>query len=103
MSYIVENPQIVLGQVVGAGAGNRIHSPDGLAGPSCDRALTNAERARRRRRRERENLHHLSLDAPCAIIDRLIDDGYLAVVDAGDRRAEERALEAYLADQIEER
>ena len=62
--------------------------------------LTDAERARRRRRRENENLQNFNIDAPCAIIDRLIDGGYLVVVDAGDRRAGERALEAFLADQV---
>ncbi len=62
--------------------------------------LTDAERARRRRRREKEDLQHFNIDAPCAIIDRLIDRGYLTADDAGDRRAEEQALEAFLADQI---
>ena len=60
--------------------------------------LTDAERARRRRRRENENLQNFNIDAPCAIIDRLIDGGYLVVEDAGDRRAEEHALEELLAD-----
>ena len=63
--------------------------------------LTDAERARRRRRRESENLQNFNIDAPCAIIDRLIDGGYLVVEDAGDRRAEERALEEFLTDQVE--
>ena len=63
--------------------------------------LTDAEQARRRRRRENENLQNFNIDAPCAIIDRLIDRGYLAVKDAGDRRAEERALEKLIADQFE--
>ncbi len=63
-------------------------------------ALTDAERAQRRRRREKEDLQHFNIDAPCAIIDRLIDGGYLTADDAGDRRAEEQALEAFLADQI---
>ena len=63
--------------------------------------LTDAERARRGRRRENENLQNFNIDAPCAIIDRLIDGGYLVVGDAGDRRAGERALEAFLADQFE--
>ena len=63
--------------------------------------LTDAERARRRRRRENENLQNFNIDAPCAIIDRLIDSGYLAAEDAGDRRAEESALEIFLADQVE--
>ena len=55
-------------------------------------------RARRHRRRERENLQNLSLDVPCATINRLIDDGYLAVEHAGDRRAVGRAIEALLVD-----
>ncbi len=58
-------------------------------------------RARKRRRREKEDLQNFNIDAPCAIIDRLIDGGYLVVEDAGDRRAEERALEEYLTDQVE--
>ena len=57
-------------------------------------------RARRHRRREKEDLQNFNIDAPCAIIDRLIDGGYLTADDAGDRREEERALEALLADQI---
>ena len=68
---------------------------------SPDGKLTDAERARRRRRRENENLQNFNIDAPCAIIDRLIDGGYLVVEDAGDRRAEERALEEFLTDQVE--
>ena len=63
--------------------------------------LTDAERARRQRRREKENLQNFNIDAPCAIIKWLIADGYLAAEDAGDRRAEERALEEYLTDQVE--
>ena len=55
-------------------------------------------RARRHRRRERENLQNLSLDVPCATINRLIDDGYLAVEHAGDRRAVGRAIEELLVD-----
>ena len=55
-------------------------------------------RARRHRRRERENLQNLSLDVPCATINRLIDDGYLAIEHAGDRRAVGRAIEELLAD-----
>ncbi len=55
-------------------------------------------RARRHRRRERENLQNLSLDVPCSTINRLIDDGYLAVEHAGDRRAVGRAIEALLDD-----
>ncbi len=55
-------------------------------------------RARRHRRRERENLQNLSLDVSCATINRLIDDGYLAVEHAGDRRAVGRAIEVLLAD-----
>ena len=55
-------------------------------------------RARRHRRRERENLQHLTLDVPCATINRLIDDGYLTVEHAGDRRAVGRAIEALLVD-----
>ena len=62
--------------------------------------LSAAERARKRRRREKEDLQHFNIDAPCAIVGRLIDTGYLALEDAGDRRAEEQALEAFLADQI---
>ncbi len=58
-------------------------------------------RARRHRRREKEDLQNFNIDAPCAIIDRLIDGGYLVVEDAGDRRAEERALEEFLTDQVE--
>ena len=55
-------------------------------------------RAWRRRRRERENLQNFSLDGPCTIINRLIDDRYLAVEHAGDRRAVKRAIEALLVD-----
>ena len=55
-------------------------------------------RARRRRRRERENLQHHSLDGPCTIIYRLVDDGYLVMEHAGDRRAVKRAIEALLVD-----
>ncbi len=55
-------------------------------------------RARRHRRRERENLQHLSLDVPCSTINRMIDDGYLAVEHAGDRLAVGRAIEELLAD-----
>ena len=55
-------------------------------------------RARRHRRRERENLQNLSLDVPCATINRLIDDGYLAIEHAGDRCAVGRAIEELLAD-----
>ncbi len=55
-------------------------------------------RARRHRRRERENLQNLSLDVPCATINLLIDDGYLALELAGDRRAVGRAIEELLAD-----
>ncbi len=55
-------------------------------------------RARRHRRRERENLQNLSLDVPCATINRLVDDGYLALELAGDRRAVGRAIEELLAD-----
>ena len=62
--------------------------------------LTDAERARKRRRREKEDLQHFSFDVPCAIVGRLIDIGYLAAEDAGDRRAVERALEELLADQF---
>ncbi len=58
-------------------------------------------RSRRRRRRENENLQNFNIDAPCAIINRLIDGGYLVVEDAGDRRAQERALEEFLTDQVE--
>ncbi len=53
-------------------------------------------RARRHRRRERENLQNLSLDVSYATINRLIDDGYLAVEHAGDRRAVGRAIEELL-------
>ncbi len=55
-------------------------------------------RARRYRRRERDNLQNLSLDVPCSTINRLIDDGYLVVEHAGDRRAVGRAIEGLLAD-----
>ena len=55
-------------------------------------------RARRHRRRERENLENLSLDVPCSTINRLIDDRYLAVEHAGDRRAVGGAIEALLVD-----
>ncbi len=58
-------------------------------------------RSQRRRRRENENLQNFNIDAPCAIINRLIDGGYLVVEDAGDRRAQERALEEFLTDQVE--
>ena len=63
--------------------------------------LTDAERARKRRRREKEDLQHFSIDAPCAIVGRLIEDGYLDERDADDRRAVERALEEYLTDQVD--
>ncbi len=56
------------------------------------------QRARRHRRRERENLQNLNLDVPCVTINRLIDDGYLALEHAGDRRAVGRAIEELLAD-----
>ena len=56
------------------------------------------QRARRHRRRERENLQNLNLDVPCVTINRLIDDGYLALEHAGDRRAVGRAIEDLLAD-----
>ncbi len=55
-------------------------------------------RARRHRRRERENLQNVNLDVPCVTINRLIDDGYLALEHAGDRRAVGRAIEKLLAD-----
>ncbi len=55
-------------------------------------------RAWQRRRRERENLQNFSLDGPCTIINRLIDDRYLALEHAGDRRAVKRAIEALLVD-----
>ena len=64
-------------------------------------ALTDAERARKRRRRENENLQNFNIDVPCTIIDLLIESRYLAAEDTGDRRTEERALEAFLADQVE--
>ncbi len=60
--------------------------------------LSAAERARKHRRRERENLQNLSLDVPCVTINRLIDDGYLAIELASDRRAVGRAIEALLDD-----
>ena len=60
--------------------------------------LSAAERARKRRRRERENLQNLNLDVPCVTINRLIDDGYLAIELASDRRAVGRAIEELLAD-----
>ena len=63
--------------------------------------LSDAERARKRRRREKENLQNFNVDAPCTIIDWLIDSGYLTAEETGDRRTEERALEAFLADQVE--
>ena len=63
--------------------------------------LRDAERARKRRRREKENLQNFNVDAPCTIIDWLIDSGYLTAEETGDRRTEERALEAFLADQVE--
>ncbi len=68
--------------------------------PCQDRrsALTAADRARRHRRRERENLQNLNLDVPCVTINRRIDDGYLALEHAGDRRAVCRAIEELLAD-----
>ncbi len=59
-----------------------------------------AERARKHRRRERENLQNLSLDVPCVTINRLIDDGYLALEHAGDRRAVGPAIEQLLADYV---
>ncbi len=59
--------------------------------------LSDAERARKHRRRERENLQNLNLDVPCVTINRLIDDGYLALEHAGDRRAVGRAIEDLLA------
>ncbi len=55
-------------------------------------------RARRHRRRERENLQNVNLDVPCVTINRLIDDGYLAIELASDRRAVSRAIEELLAD-----
>ncbi len=66
--------------------------------PDARRREQQRLRARRHRRRERENLQNLSLDVPCATINRLIDDGYLAVEHAGDRRAVGRAIEELLAD-----
>ncbi len=66
--------------------------------PDERRRESQRRRSRRHRRRERENLQHLSLDVPCATINRLIDDGYLAVEHAGDRRAVGRAIEELLVD-----
>ncbi len=76
------------------------YSPLSAAEKHRGSALTEAERTRKRRRREKEDLQHFNIDAPCAIIGRLIDTGYLAVEDAGDRRAGERALEELIADQF---
>ncbi len=66
--------------------------------PGARRREQQRLRARRHRRRERENLQNLSLDVPCATINRLIDDGYLALELASDRRAVGRAIEELLAD-----
>ncbi len=66
--------------------------------PDARRREQQRLRARRHRRRARENLQNLSLDIPCATISRLIDDGYLALEHAGDRRAVSRAIEELLAD-----
>ncbi len=66
--------------------------------PDARRREQQRLRARRNSRRERENLQNLSLDVPCSTINRLIDDGYLAVEHAGDRRAVGRAIEALLDD-----
>jgi hypothetical protein len=69
--------------------------------PDERRREQDRRRARRRRRREKEGLQHFNIDVPCSILYRLIDGGYLTVEDSGDRRAEEQALEAFLADQAE--
>ncbi len=66
--------------------------------PDARRREQQRLRARRHRRRERENLQNLSLDVPCATINRLIDDGYLALELASDRRAVGRAIKELLAD-----
>ena len=69
-----------------------------LIDPDERRREQQRQRARRHRRRERENLQNLNLDVPCVTINRLIDDGYLALEHAGDRRAVGRAIEDLLAD-----
>ncbi len=65
--------------------------------------LSAAERARKHRQREREGLLHLGIDVPCAFIDQLIVERYLTEPDAVDRPAIEKAVEAFLADQVRQR
>ncbi len=63
--------------------------------------LSAAERARKHRQREREGLLHLGIDVPHEVIDRLIAENYLTEAEAADRHATGKALESFLADQIE--
>ncbi len=65
--------------------------------------LSAAERARKHRRREREGLQHLGIDVPCEFIELMIAESYLAETDAADRHAIEKAVEAFIADQVRQR
>ncbi len=65
--------------------------------------LSAAERARKHRQREREGLLHLGIDVPCAFIELMIAESYLTEPDIVDRPAIEKAVEAFLADQVRQR
>ncbi len=65
--------------------------------------LSAAERARKHRRREREGLQHLGIDVSLVLIDLLIAGDYLNEPDAADRHAIEKAVEAFIADQVRQR
>ncbi len=65
--------------------------------------LSVAERARKHRQREREGLLHLGIDVPCAFIELMIAESFLTETDVSDRPAVEKAVEAFLADQVRQR
>ncbi len=69
--------------------------------PDEHRREQQRRRARQHRRREREGLQHLAIDVPHEVIDRLIAENYLTEAEAADRHATGKALETFLADQIE--
>ncbi len=74
-----------------------------MASPRSLCPLSAAERARKHRKREREGLRHLGIDVPCAFIDQMIAESYLSEPDAVDRPAIEKAVEAFMADQVRQR